>query len=132
MLELVKNEPKYYEYIRSLRNNPELMTGFIQKTIITEEQQIEYMKKYSDCYHICLFDGNPCGYIGVIEKDIRVATDLSYQKKGIGLFMVNKIKEIYNNNVEAKIMADNIASVNLFLKAGFETSFFLMTPKNNK
>ena len=44
-LKLVKNEEKYFEFIRQLRNDEENQKGFLEKSLITSEQQINYMLK---------------------------------------------------------------------------------------
>jgi ribosomal protein S18 acetylase RimI-like enzyme len=127
-LKIVKNSKKYYEFIRELRNNESLKVGFINQENVTKEQQEQYMKKYKNCYYICLCNNVPSGFIGVIEKDIRVATHPDYQKKGIALFLVNEIKKIYKNEVQAKIKVDNEASLKLFKKAGFNLRYYLLEP----
>ena len=38
---LVQNEPKYWEFIRIVRNDPEMQKGFVEIVNITTEQQIE-------------------------------------------------------------------------------------------
>jgi ribosomal protein S18 acetylase RimI-like enzyme len=123
--EFVKNEPKYWDFIRRLRNDPEGQSGFIEQVNITEEQQAKYMDKYSDNYFICLCDGEPAGFIGVIDNDIRVSTHPDYQLMGVGVFMVQQIKKIYPKCF-AKVKIDNIASFNMFEKAGYELKYFIL------
>ena len=53
-LKLVKNEKKYYEFIRLMRVLPENQKGFLEKVDITEDQQEKYMQKYKDCYYLFL------------------------------------------------------------------------------
>ena len=79
-LKLVKNEEKYFEFIRNLRNNKENQKGFLEQVSITKEQQKNYMSKYGDDYYICLKENIPVGYIGVVDNDIRVCTDTKYKK----------------------------------------------------
>ena len=73
-LTFVKNEEKYWEFIRNLRNLDGVRQGFIQQEHITEDQQKEYMSNYEECFYICLANDKPAGYVGVIDGDIRVAT----------------------------------------------------------
>jgi RimJ/RimL family protein N-acetyltransferase len=123
---LVNNEPKYYEFIRTLRNDERVKIGFIQSSYITQKQQLEYMSKYRDCFRICLNDDDtPVGYVGVIDDDIRIATDPSYQKQGVGKFMLQQIKTIFPNSV-AKIKLENEASLKLFLSSGFKVKYYLL------
>lgn len=124
-MELVKNSYLYWEFIRNLRNLEGVREGFIQQEIITQEQQQAYMSQYNDYFYICLYKGEPAGYIGVIDDDIRVATHPDYQGKGIGSFMVKEIKKIQPSSV-AKVKVDNKASLGLFKKCGFKIKFYLL------
>ena len=71
-MELVYCDRKYWEFIRTLRNDKRVVSGFIQSTYITKDMQQEYMEKYSNCFRVALLDNEPVGYVGVIEDDIRV------------------------------------------------------------
>lgn len=124
-LKLVENEPKYYEFIRNLRNDERVKSGFIQSSFITEEQQIEYMTKHHNCFRICLDNDDPVGYVGVIDNDIRIATSPSYQKRGVGKFMLQQIETVFPGAV-AKIKIENEASLKLFLSGGFKVKYYLL------
>lgn len=124
-LKLVNNEPKYWEFIRQLRNLEGVKQGFIQQETIMEEQHTLYMKQFSDHFYICLYNNEPAGYIGIINEDIRVATHPNFQKKGIATFMVNNVKTLFPNSV-AKIKIDNKASLALFQKCGFKIQYYLL------
>jgi ribosomal protein S18 acetylase RimI-like enzyme len=124
-MELVKNSYLYWEFIRNLRNLEGVRQGFIQQKTITQESHQEYMKKYSDCFYICLHNGQPMGYIGVIEEDIRVATHPDCQGKGAASFMVKEIKKLYPTSV-AKVKTENKASLGLFKKCGFKIKYYLL------
>ena len=55
MFKFVKNEKKYHEFIRNLRNDERVQKElFDNSSFVTEEQQKEYMKKYNDNFYICL------------------------------------------------------------------------------
>lgn len=125
MFKFVKNQSKYYEFIRNLRNNENVKTGFIDQKNITKEEQIRYMEKYSENYFICLEDDSPVGYIGQIENDIRLAVLPDKQGKGIGAFMVNNLMEVYPD-AYAKIKVENKASIRLFEKCGFKEKYIIM------
>jgi|694.fasta_scaffold09823_22 hypothetical protein len=118
MLELRKNEEKYYNFIRILRNDPTNQKGFLDKVNISENDQKLYMDKYGDCYYVCLKDEIPCGYIGVVENDIRICVDNSFKKLGVGKFMLSEVVKIFPD-AKAKILKTNTASLNLFIKTGF-------------
>jgi RimJ/RimL family protein N-acetyltransferase len=123
-LEYDYNNDVYYEFIRQLRNDPEIQQGFIQQVNINVEQQKEYMKKYGKYYYVCLYNNIPCGYIGVIDNDIRFAVHQSYQGKGIGTFMLTEIKKIFPN-AYGKIKVFNKPSIKAFEKSGFELKYFI-------
>ena len=46
-MKLVENEPKYYEFIRELRNNKEVKKGFIQQKHIDFIMHHDHMRKYA-------------------------------------------------------------------------------------
>jgi len=123
--ELVQNTPKYWEFIRNLRNMADIKQGFIQQDEITAIQHAEYMLKYNNNFYICLADEAPAGYVGVINDDIRVATHPDFQGKGVGSFMINEIMHIFPQAI-AKVKLDNEASVRLFEKCGFKKKYYLL------
>lgn len=118
-LSLVKNEEKYYEFIRVLRTHPSNISGFLEQVQISEEQQKKYMSKHSQDYWICLNGEIPVGFIGVVENDIRLAVEPSYKNKGVGTFMVGEISKI-DKNATAKVLLDNTPSQKTFEKNNFQ------------
>jgi RimJ/RimL family protein N-acetyltransferase len=124
-LKLVKNNPDFYEFIRELRFHDENISGFLNQTKISKEDQINYMEKYGDLYYVALFDEKPVGFVGVIDDDIRVATHPNFKKKGVGKFMITEIMNIFPNAF-AKIKNDNLASTKLFESCGFEIKYLIM------
>ena len=125
VVEIVDNDPKYYEFIRLLRNDPRVQSGFIQSSNITTEQQIEYMKKYGEYYIIALLDGEPVGYAGSIDRDIRVCVKPEAQGKGIAVHLITALMARFPDSY-AKIKIDNEASKQMFTKCGFKTKFIIM------
>ena len=81
--------------------------------------------KNSSFFYICLDKSIPIGYIGIIENDIRVATHPDHQGKGVASFMVNEIMKI-NKKAVAKVKIDNMASLKLFERCGFEKKYYLL------
>ena len=126
MLKFIKNEIKYYEFIRKLRNDFRVQEGFVESLPqITTEEQIEYMKKYKDSFYICLENNIPVGYIRHIDGDIGVCTHPDHWGKGIGSFMINELMKLHPE-CYAKVKLDNIASVKAFEKVGFKKKYYLM------
>ena len=128
-LDLIKCNKKYWEYIRILRSDNRVQKGFIQKVNISQSQQIKYMEKYNDSYYVCLYNGEPCGFIGEIDGDIRICTHPTYQKKGIGTFMIQEFSNV-KSNIYAKIKIDNISSIKAFEKAGYKKKYYILEPVN--
>jgi len=124
-MELVKNGPKFWEFIRNLRNTEGVREGFIQQKEITDIEQAEYMLKYNNNYWICIVDKQPAGYVGVIDNDIRVATHPDYQGKGVGSFMINQVMKMCPT-AYAKVKLDNEASLRLFERCGFKKKYYLL------
>jgi len=124
-MELIKNSPKHWEFIRNLRNMTGVRQGFIEQNLIDEIQHATYMLKYNNNFWICVDNDEPMGYIGVIDNDIRVATHPNFQGQGIGSFMINEIMKLHPDAF-AKVKLDNEASLRLFEKCGFKKRYYLM------
>jgi len=125
-MELVECTSGYWEFVRVLRNDERVLSGFIKSTHITEEMQNAYMKTHSKFYRIALVDGKPAGYVGVIDDDIRVCTHPDFQGKGVGKFMINQCMSIWPSAF-AKVKIDNEASMKLFEACGFTKKYYILT-----
>ncbi len=108
---LVTNTKEYWPFILKLRN--ELRSNFISQDVISEEEHLGFMEKVGDKYYICLKEGIPAGWIGVIDNDIRLAVDPVFQRQGIGKFMLSEIKVAFPR-ASSKIFFENVSSQNLF------------------
>jgi GNAT superfamily N-acetyltransferase len=128
-VELVECSKEYWEFVRILRNDERVQSGFIKSIHITEEMQRKYMDNHSQFYRIALVDGVPAGYIGVIENDIRICTHPNFQGKGIGKFMLKEIIKIFPL-AYGKIKIGNEASKNLFSSVGFSKKFIIFEYDN--
>ena len=124
-LKFVKNEEKYWDFIRNLRNDPKVKTGFIQQEEILPESHQKFMTKYGHLFYLCLCDNTPAGYVGVIDRDIRVATHPNFQGKGIGKFMIEQIMLKFPD-AYAKIKIENEASIRLFKSCNFKEKYFIL------
>jgi RimJ/RimL family protein N-acetyltransferase len=126
MFKLVVNQKKYWNFIRELRNDSKVQSGFIDTLPeITEEQQHLYMKKYNDNYYICLEDDIPIGYIRQIDGDIGVCTHPDHWGKGAGSYMIDELMKLHPE-CYAKVKLNNIGSVKAFEKVGFKKKYYLM------
>ena len=117
-MELVECREQYWEFVRELRMDSRVASGFIETTPITKEQQANYMSNNSQHYRIALVDGQPAGYVGVLNDDIRVCTHPNFQGMGVGKFMINECMNIWPT-AYAKVKHGNEASSKLFLSCGF-------------
>ena len=122
---LVKNDKQYWEFIRELRNHPDVKVGFIEQEHIDQFDHALYMQSLGSSFHICLVDEAPAGYVGAIKDDIRVATHPDFQKMGVASFMINELMKIHPNSY-AKVNVDNQASVRLFEKCGFVKKYYIL------
>ena len=118
-MELVECTLEYWEFVRLLRTDERVVDGFVENVQITQPQQQAYMEKYSDSYRIALFNGEPAGFVGVVDDDIRVCTHPNFQGKGLGKFMIDECMKIWPT-AYAKVKLGNVASDKLFLSVGFE------------
>ena len=124
-MELIRCEEKYWEDIRSLRNTDGVKEGFINQHHIQPREHRLFMKINNDCFYVCLVDGSPAGYVGVIDRDIRVATHPDYQGKGVGKFMINALMKLYPDSL-AKVKIENEASLRLFETCGFTKKYYIL------
>ena len=124
-MELIKNSPKHWEFIRNLRNMNGVRQGFIEQNPIDEIQHATYMLKYNNNFWICVDNDEPMGYIGVIDNDIRVATHPNFQGQDVGSLMINEIMKLHPDAF-AKVKLDNEASLRLFEKCGFKKKYYLL------
>jgi RimJ/RimL family protein N-acetyltransferase len=128
-MELIECTSEYWEFVRLLRIHPENKNWFFSQTEITPEQQIAYMNKNSHRYKICLLDGIPVGYIGIIKKnEITYCVDPQFKGKGIGTFIVSEFTKIYDT-LTAFVLPQNIASSKVFEKLGFTKQFYYIKTK---
>jgi RimJ/RimL family protein N-acetyltransferase len=123
--QLVKNHPKYWEFIRRLRNMSGVRQGFIQQEEISEIEQASYMLENNDNYWVCLADGEVAGYVGIIDNDIRVATHPDFQGRGVATFMINQIIVLCPKAI-AKVKIENEPSLKLFERCGFKKKYYLL------
>jgi len=129
-MELIQNSPKYWEFIRTLRNMEGVREGFIQQETIDEIQHATYMLQYNNNFWICLDNKTPAGYVGIIDNDIRVATHPDFQGQGIGTFMIVEVMKI-NPLAYAKVKLENEASIKLFERCGFKKKYYLLEKDND-
>ena len=120
-MELVKCEEQYWEFVRKLRMDGRVIDGFLETTPITKEQQVGYMTNNYQHYRIALVNGQPAGYVGVLNDDIRVCTHPDFWGMGVGKFMIKSAMAIWPT-AYAKVKHGNTASDKLFVACGFEES----------
>ena len=124
-MKLVQNSPQYWEFIRNLRNHPDVKGGFIQQAEITKEEHERHMLRFGLFYYICIVEDQPAGYVGAINRDIRVATHPNFQGMGVGTYMITEIMKFFPN-ATAKVKLENEASLRLFQKCNFKKKYYLL------
>jgi RimJ/RimL family protein N-acetyltransferase len=124
-MELVKNKPNYWEFIRNLRNMEGVREGFIQQDFIDKKHHEQYMEKKSNFFYILLDKSIPICYIGIIDNDIRIATHPDHQGKGAGSYAVNEMMKLHPHAI-AKVKIENKASLRMFEKCGFKKKYYLL------
>lgn len=125
MIEIVDNTSEYWEFVRTLRNDKRVQGGFIEQVNISREAQSLYMAKYANNYIVALCDGNPAGYAGSINADIRVCVHPDFQKRGIGVKLINEVMDRFPGSY-ARVKIENEASKALFNKCGFNEKFWIL------
>jgi len=123
--QFVKNDKKYWEFIRELRNHPDVKKGFIEQEHIDRFDHALYMQRFGSYFYVCLVDGEPAGYVGVLQGDIRVATHPRFQGNGVGKFMINELMSAHPTSF-AKVKVDNEASLRLFESCGFNKKYYIL------
>tara|TARA_R110001606_G_scaffold267043_1_gene415964 strand:- start:144 stop:533 length:390 start_codon:yes stop_codon:yes gene_type:complete len=123
-MKLVNCEKQYWEFVRQLRTNPENQGGFFTYAEITSKQQEVYMSKNQGDYKICLVDGEPAGYVGLLKgHEITYCVSPDFQGKGVGTFMIGEYSP-RGAWVDALVKVDNIASQKVFEKLGWKKQIY--------
>lgn len=119
MVEIVPCVSEYWEFVRLLRTDPRTSPGFASQKPISEEEQIAYMRTWAHRHVVALWDGQPSGYSGSIEGDIRVCVHPDFQKRGIGKALIQAVLVRWPDSV-AKVKVTNGPSQALFRSCGFK------------
>jgi len=123
-MELVNCLEQYWEFVRQLRTNPDNQGGFFTQVNITPEQQKDFKSEHQWDYKICLVDGEPAGYIGLLKgHEITYCVSSKFHGKGIGTFMIQEYTPRWAE-VDAYVKTDNIASQKVFEKLGWEKQIY--------
>tara|TARA_R100001163_G_scaffold63734_2_gene56304 strand:+ start:1337 stop:1720 length:384 start_codon:yes stop_codon:yes gene_type:complete len=125
-MELVKcsNLPGDHWYsILDIRN--ENRQGFGDQSIIPIANHHAYMFENFSNYLLCVDDDEVIGFIGHVDKDIRLATKRTHQNKGVGKFMLRGFMEKFPEAI-AKVKIDNEVSLKLFESFGFKKKYYIL------
>lgn len=133
MRKVVENEPRYWEFIRELKNDDLARRNSMSPHIVKPEEHQEYMKKYQDRYYICLLDGIPVGYIGTNAQDyVSIAVISEVRGKGLGKFMLLYFhKQMKDRKLRAIVDISNEASLRLFESCGFVKKYYIFEGDEN-
>ena len=122
-LKLVECKREHWEFLRGLRNS--LKEGFVCQSEVPEEEHERFMGKNEKSYKVCLGDGEPVGFVGVINGDVRVGVDKRLQKQGVAKFMIKSLIES-ELDFYAKVKVNNEASIKLFESCGFIKKYYIL------
>jgi RimJ/RimL family protein N-acetyltransferase len=126
----VNDNESRWEFIRNLRNSDSVNHGFIETDYISYDQQIKYMSVHGKNYYIIEFKSSPIGYIGDVNKDIRICIHPDFQNKGYGTEAIKEFHKLFPDSL-AKIKIDNNQSLKSFENAGYKITYFLLTKEND-
>jgi RimJ/RimL family protein N-acetyltransferase len=128
-MELVDCTKEYWEFVRELRTNEQNTIWFYTQPKITSQEQEKFMNNNSHKYKICLIDGIPSGYIGIINNnEITYCVKPKFKNMGIGTFMVSEFIKLYDELI-AFVIPENLSSCKVFEKLGFEKQIFFKYKK---
>lgn len=105
--------PEYWEFVRRLRNHPDVQQGFVDSANISLEQQWAFMEKNSTWYTIAVQGGDPVGYLGLIgasRTEITLCVEPMHHGRGIG----SALLQFAHENIQgawAKVLLTNAASL---------------------
>lgn len=123
-LELVNCDSQYWEFVRECRTTPKNQEGFFSVANITEQEQQEYMIHNWSKYKICLCDGEPSGYVGLLKgHEITYCVHPDFHGLGIGTYMIQNFSKPFST-VDAYVKVNNIASQKVFEKLGWEKQIY--------
>ena len=109
----------YWDFIRKLRNNPDVKKGFVNQEHITVPAQQSYMSWHWDNYYVAVDGGETVGYCGVVDDDIRFCVHPDSQGKGYGSKMLDFLAETYPLAI-GKVKHGNVPSSKAFGYAGYD------------
>ena len=104
--------PDYWEFVRKLRNHPDVQEGFLEEANITVDQQQLFMEKNSTWYTIAVQGGVPKGYLGLIgpsRTEITICVHPAYHSIGIGTALMKFAHDNFPG-AWAKVLLTNGAS----------------------
>ena len=113
----------HWDAILEIRN--ENREGFGDSSMIRSGAHCKYMFNHFSNYLLCVENDEVLGFIGHVNNDIRLATQKTYQKKGIGKFMVEGFMKKYPEAL-AKVKLDNEDSLKLFERCGFNKKYYIL------
>ncbi len=109
------------DFILTVRNESYLNFG--SGRILTKEEHYSYMNKNMSSYWIAKKDNIPVAYIGVVNKDLTLATAKQFQGLGIAKQMLQFLQE-KGIEFNVKVLENNTASRKLFESLGIKYECF--------
>ena len=123
-IELVECRPEYWEFVRLLRSDSKNQEGFFSIVKINSQQQKIYMELNSHRYKICLLNGIPVGYVGVIgDSEVTYCVDSEHKGMGIGTKIMEEFSKSFDS-LDAYVKVENLPSQRIFEKLGWEKQIY--------
>jgi GNAT superfamily N-acetyltransferase len=106
-----------WEFILELRNKAR--KRFFNSELIEFSTHAKFMTKHSLDYFVCFSGLEKIGFIGCVDRDIRLVVKEEFRKKGVAKFMVSSIIKLRPSSL-AVVKETNKGSIKLFESCGFK------------
>ena len=124
-----------WDFILQVRNAGK--EGFMDTGLINVKTHESFMLKNAKNYFIASVKGMDVGFIGEVQRDVRLAIHPDFAGKGYGSKMIDLYTERFDNEkredyLTATVKTDNISSIKSFEKAGWIMQPIIFCPPLKK
>lgn len=113
--------------INLINNNKELL---FRKRKLGTNEFYKHLKSCNRYYKIIVYKNKLAGFYSIINKEITIILHKDYHGLGIGTKVLKHVDSLNIEYLEARIKAENVASINLFKKAGYKIESINMMKVN--
>jgi len=115
-IHLVPAKEDHWEAIRLLRN--ENSDCFTHDKEISREEHWNFMRKHWNTYRIAVQQEAFVGFIGHVNRDVRLATSTKSKGKGVAQFMWKSFEQEVGD-LDVKVLLNNQRCLSFFFKLGY-------------